>query len=68
MTDNGWKRIDAETPTETDVLVYCEDTGEQFVAYHTGGIRGLFCYAIHRGAYIMCRPQWWKPLDNGPLS
>lgn len=68
MTDNnGWQRI--ETCDRTDnVLVFCEDYGNQFVAYQgESNIRGLFCYAIHRGAYLMCRPQWWKPLDGGPV-
>lgn len=67
--NNGWRQI-ATCDVTDDVLVYCEDTEQQFVAYQEreGNIRGLFCYAIHRGAYIMCRPQWWKPLDKGPLS
>lgn len=66
--NNGWQRIDENTPKGVDVLVFCEETKEQFVAYQEDrSIRGLFCFAIHRGAYIMCRPQWWKPLDNGPV-
>lgn len=68
MSNSEWKRIDQDTPFDIEILVFCEHTKQQFVAYQErGNICGLFCFAIHRGAYLMCRPQWWKSLDNGPV-
>ena len=61
-----WQPIEtAATSGTDDVMVYCEDTGEQFVAYPVGG--GAWCFATTRaGQQIACKPTHWKPLPAPP--
>ena len=54
-----------EAAKGVDVLVYCADTGQQFVGEHIG--RGLFHYATDRhGERIVCTPTHWQPLPEPP--
>lgn len=63
---NGWFPIRL-APMNKDVLLFVEESNEQFVGYQRANGNGLFSYAVHRASFIMCRPQWFKPLDKGPV-
>lgn len=64
---NVWVDVKDRLPTGAmDVLVYCSDTKEQFVAFKTKEA-GLFQYAQDRhGESIVCRPTHWSYLQDGP--
>jgi hypothetical protein len=48
-----------------DVLVYCADTREQFVAFSLGN--GHFQFAQQKdGTAIVCRPSHWQSLIAAP--
>lgn len=48
-----------------DVLVFCGDTREQFVAFSLGD--GRFQFAQQEdGAAIVCRPSHWTDLPKNP--
>ncbi len=32
--------------------------------FDAGKLRGWFCYAIHRGAFIMCQPTKWREIPE----
>jgi hypothetical protein len=65
--DNGWRRIETyDRDLPDSVLVFCEDSRSQLVAYRLSD--NLFCYGAHNGTNLVCRPQWWKPLDKGPIE
>lgn len=50
-----------------DVLVYCPDTGEQFVAANWDG--GLdFQYARDESGNIVCEPSHWMRLPHSPTE
>ncbi|HFI5662620.1 TPA: DUF551 domain-containing protein, partial [Klebsiella michiganensis] len=54
---------------DTDVVVYCSDTEEQFVAYHN--CNGYFHYATYEKkgegyVDIVCNPTHWMPLPAAP--
>lgn len=54
---------------DVDVIVYCDDTEEQFVAYHRND--GMFTYAtLDVGLEmidVFCEPTHWRPLPGAPL-
>lgn len=64
----NWIRTSQRLPVVAkgvDRLLYCADTGEQFVGEHLGG--GFFAYAVDRhGERIVCRPTHWQPLPEPP--
>lgn len=66
--DAGWIRVNDLLPaSKNDVLVYCMDTNEQFVAFHCG--KGEFQFALDRhGERIVCRPTYWMPLPPAPIA
>ncbi|QIG67441.1 hypothetical protein EVB39_112 [Rhizobium phage RHph_TM3_3_9] len=60
--ESPWSTDLEAAPLDRDVLVYHE-SGQYFVARRqSGGIKGLFCYAVHRGAFLMCRPTKWREI------
>ena len=65
-----WIPVSERMPDEdTDVLVYCSDTEEQFVAYHN--CNGYFHYATYEKkgegyVDIVCNPTHWMPLPAPP--
>ena len=61
-----WIRITKSGPPEkgNDVLVYCEDTGEQFVAFFMAPNR--YQYAQAKGITFSCNPSHWRPLLEIP--
>jgi hypothetical protein len=66
MTPN-WQPIETATTTgDTDVLLYCADTGEQFVGYPSGDDHTVWIYAHYRTGEVGCRPSHWAPLPEGP--
>lgn len=60
----SWQPI--ETAPEGDVLVWCGDTKQQFVAFRKSG--GLYQYAYYGPGRveIVCRPTLWQPLPAAP--
>lgn len=65
-----WIPVSERMPEEdTDVIVYCSDTEEQFVAYHN--CNGYFHYATYEKkgegyVDIVCNPTHWMPLPAAP--
>lgn len=65
MSDQ-WQPI-STAPKDIDVLVYCSDTEEQFVAFDSLDEPGVFYYAHTKsGVYIGCTPTHWMPLPEAP--
>lgn len=68
-----WQHIET-APRGHDVLVYCADTDEQFVAFWSMNPLTddtAFTYARFRDAdgdvsSVLCRPTHWMPLPNPP--
>lgn len=65
MSMSEWIKCRDRLPAgPMDVLVYCDDTKEQFVAFRD---RGLFTFATdHEGNAISCNPTHWQPLGPPP--
>jgi hypothetical protein len=63
-----WQPIET-APNIDEVLVYCPDTGEQFVGYMNGDRDvGGFVFALGRdGEPIVCMPTHWRPLPAPPF-
>lgn len=63
---SDWNRISKVGPPAkgNDVQVYCEDTGEQFVALFMAPNR--YQYAQKGGVTFSCNPSHWKPLCENP--
>ena len=61
-----WLKISDVKPRKgEDVIVYCLDTDEQFVAFSLGD--GRFQFAVDKnGIAICCRPSHWAELPNAP--
>lgn len=53
-----------EQENNPDVLVYCGDTKEQFVAFHVGW--GEFQFFDMDGVIGTCTPSHWMPLPQAP--
>jgi len=63
---SDWNPI-GTAPTQMDILVYCEDSGKQYVAYNDGINRDCFTYAcISPGTFMKCLPSHWMPLPALP--
>lgn len=68
-----WQLIET-APTSGDVLVFCADTGEQFVAFWTKNPMTddvAWAYARFRDEAgdvnsVLCRPTHWMPLPEAP--
>lgn len=61
-----WINVKEKMPGSEDVLVYCSDTKEQMVGFHSGG--GLFQFFYMDGVKGVCKPTHWMPLPEGPDS
>jgi hypothetical protein len=65
-----WQPIET-APTRGDVLLYCAETGEQFVAFlGTSMEEGDQEWVFARGpdlAFIVRDPTHWQPLPEPPL-
>jgi hypothetical protein len=68
-SEDGWMPI-ASAPEGIDILVYCYDTDEQFVAFSDASLDGVFNYAHipHDGGYIGCMPTHWQHLPKPPST
>lgn len=70
--DNWIKCSDRMPEPEIDVQVYCEDSGEQMVAYLDGeeGLPGGYLrFASWKGGEgIYCKPSHWQPLPTPPSN
>lgn len=64
----NWINInDLQPEISTDVLVYCNDSNEQFVAYKVNNNDNNFCYATGEwGDEIICEPSHWMSLPTPP--
>jgi hypothetical protein len=64
---DGWLPIETAPKDGTDVLVFVQETGEQFVAYHD---RGSWVYALiprlKGGGSLCCAATYWMPLPEPP--
>lgn len=61
-----WIKCSERMPeTGDDVLVYCPDTNEQFVAVTWDGSTD-FQYARYETVNIVCEPTHWMPLPEPP--
>jgi hypothetical protein len=66
MSDPGWQPIEtAPKDKDLDLLVFCSDTREQFVAYQRL-MDGRWTYARGRFGEVICRPTHWMPLPAPP--
>ncbi len=63
-----WVRVVDQQPKKgEDVLVWCHDTNEQFVAFSLGD--GRFQFGIGQdGTILVCRPNYWQPLPKAPYQ
>jgi hypothetical protein len=66
-TIQGWQRIEMAPTDGTDVIVFVEQSAEQFVAYYD---QGSWVYAIiprvKGGGMLCCEPTHWMPLPAPP--
>lgn len=62
--DHGWQPIETAPNNSRDVLLYCEDTNEQFVGFKRTD--NLYQFAFHNGQQILCIPTHWMPLPPPP--
>lgn len=69
-----WRTINS-APTSGDILVFCNDTKEMFVAYHTRSIETGevgWTYARFRTddgiTSVLCNPTHWMPLPVPPAN
>lgn len=64
-----WVKCSENLPVgPIDVLVYCDDTKEQFVAFRDRK-RGLFTFATdNEGNPISCNPTHWRELPPAPIE
>jgi hypothetical protein len=75
ISGNGWRDDMENAPRDgTDIQLYCEDSGEQFVGFNNpaeGSDRpDVFFTAFSKrdGSHIGCIPTHWKPLGPPPLQ
>lgn len=72
---DGWRPIET-APKGGDVLVYCRDTDEQFVAFWSKNFVTddvAWTYARFRDSdnqvfSVLCRPTHWQPLPKPPVE
>lgn len=63
--DFPWSTDLDAAPLDRDVLVYCEDTKEYFVAYrYSEKLKGAFCFGNHKGAFMICMPTKWREIPT----
>lgn len=55
-----------QAETNSDVLVYCADTKEQFVGFHIG--HGDFQFFAMDEVMGSCHPTHWMPLPEPPAD
>lgn len=65
MSEVNWIKCSEEMPGSEDVLVYCSDTKEQFVAFHKGD--GYFQFFYINKVEGVCRPEFWAKLPDPPV-
>lgn len=65
-----WQPIETPPVADQDVLLFCADTGEQFVGYNDGeGGTGRYKYADHPALEpIYCVPTHWCTLPPSPTG
>ena len=62
-----WRDISSAPRDGTDILVYCADTGEQFVAFKPQWDNGNgWRYARTPAGVVVCEPTHWRPLPQSP--
>ena len=59
-----WQPIKTAPNNQRDILVFCSDTKEQFVAFKFE--EGLYQFASYDGVSIACEPTHWMPLPESP--
>lgn len=58
-----WSTDLEAAPLDRDVLVFCEDTKEYFVAYrYSEKLKGAFCFGNHKGTFLICTPTKWREI------
>lgn len=60
-----WQPIESAPTKPDDVLLYCADTGEQFVGFPRGDGR-TWRTALTPVCEVMCEPTHWMPLPPPP--
>ena len=58
-----WQPI-GTAPKDKDVLVFCESSGEQMVAFHKEA--DLWQFAATPERDVVCKPDYWMPLPAAP--
>lgn len=69
--EQGWRDIESAPRDGTDILVFCEDSGEQFVGFNNpaeGSDREdvFFTALLKGGKRVGCIPSHWMPLPTPP--
>lgn len=69
--EQGWRDISSAPRDGTDILVFCEDSGEQFVGFNNpaeGSDREdvFFTALLKGGKRVGCIPSNWMPLPTPP--
>ena len=69
--EQGWRDIESAPRDGTDILVFCEDSGEQFVGFNNpaeGSDREdvFFTALLKSGKRVGCIPSHWQPLPTPP--
>jgi hypothetical protein len=66
MSEREWQPIEtAPQDKDLELLVFCSDTREQFVAYQRR-LNGQWTYAKGVFGEVICRPTHWMPLPPPP--
>ena len=69
--EQRWQPIESAPRDGTDILVFCEDSGEQFVGFNNpaeGSDREdvFFTALLKSGKRVGCIPSHWQPLPTPP--
>jgi len=62
--DMEWLPIETAPSENIDILVFCSDSKEQFVAFSIGN--RLYQFASTNDVQVVCEPNYWMPLPPPP--
>lgn len=63
---SDWQAIESAPKDGSDVLVFCDDTREMFVAFWNKKHKAWQYALWHDGTIVACAPAFWMPLPPPP--